>query len=111
MQHVALTSFDKERCAPFFERMIDYFHEHHHSTNQDALGYEELLYRIHRPYTTEMLDMIDSWMGLPKRDWREETQREVMLALYAIRYPDTLLIESFTAVSYTHLTLPTICSV
>ncbi len=96
MQHVALTSFDKERCAPFFERMIDYFHEHHHSTNQDALGYEELLYRIHRPYTTEMLDMIDSWMGLPKRDWREETQREVMLALYAIRYPDTLLIESFT---------------
>ena len=40
--------------------------------------------------------MIDSWMGLPERDWREETQREVMLALYAIRYPDTLLIESFT---------------
>jgi len=96
MQYVALTMFDKERCAPFFDNLTNYFHEHHHSAEQDAEGYEELLYRIRRPYTPEMLDMIDSWMGLPERDWREETQREVMLALYAIRYPDTLLIESFT---------------
>lgn len=96
MQHIALTMFDKARCAPFFDKLTEYFHEYHHSSEQDADGYEELLYRIRRPYTPEMLDMIDSWMGLPKRDWREETQREVMLALYAIRYPDTLLIESFT---------------
>ncbi len=96
MQHVALTMFDKERCAPFFEKLTEYFYEHHHSPEQGAEGYEELLYRIRRPYTPEMLNMIDSWMGLPERDWREETQREVMLALYAIRYPDTLLIESFT---------------
>ena len=43
-----------------------------------------------------MLDMIDEWMGLDKREWREETTREVKLALYAIRYPDTLLLDSFT---------------
>ena len=96
MQHVALSSFDKERCGPFFDRLTDYFHQHHHSEEGDAGGYEELLYRVRRPYTTQMLDMIDAWMGLEERDWREETQREIMLALYAIRYPDTLLIESFT---------------
>ena len=96
MQHVALISFDKERCGPFFERLPEYFHQHPHSEEENAEGYEELLYRIRRPYTPGMLDMIDSWMGLTERDWSEETQREVMLALYAIRYPDTFLIESFT---------------
>ena len=40
--------------------------------------------------------MIDEWICLPVRDWRDETEREVMLSLYAIRYPDTLLIESLT---------------
>ena len=84
MQHVALTMFDKELCAPFFEKLTEYFHDHHHSDEQDADGYEELLYRIRRPYTPGMLDMIDSWMGLPERDWREETQREVMLALLSL---------------------------
>ena len=34
--------------------------------------------------------------GASKEDVEEETQREVMLSLYAIRYPDTLLIESLT---------------
>ena len=56
--------------------------------------YENPLYT--NDHTPEMLDEIDNWMGLPKRQWREETQREVMLSLYAIRYPDTLLIESLT---------------
>ena len=64
MQHVALSSFDKARCRPFFERLTDYFHQHHHSEEGDAEGYEELLYRVRRPYTPEMLDMIDYWMGL-----------------------------------------------
>ena len=96
MQHIALTSFDKERCRPFFDGLTEYFQEHHHSEQQDAEAYEELLYRIRRPYTPQMLDMIDEWMGLERRDWREEAQREVLLSLYAIRYPDTLLIESLT---------------
>lgn len=96
MQHVALTWFDKGRCKPFFDRLTNHFHQHHHSEGQDAASYEELLYRIRRPYTSQMLDMIDEWMGLERRDWREEAQREVLLSLYAIRYPDTLLIESLT---------------
>ena len=96
MQHVALSSFDKGRCEPFFDKLTEYFRQHHHSVEGDADGYEELLYRVRRPYPTQRLAMIDAWMGLEKRDWREETQREVMLALYAIRYPDTLLLESFT---------------
>ena len=96
MQHVALSSFDKEACQPFFDRLTDLFHDHHHSEEQGPLVYEELLYRVHRPYSPEMLDKIDAWMGLGKRKWREETQREVLLSLYAIKYPDTLLIESLT---------------
>ena len=96
MQHVSLISFDKGRCQPFFDRLTDLFYDYHHAEEQDAATYEELLYRIRRPYTRQMLDMIDEWMGLGRRDWREESQREVLLSLYAIRYPDTLLIESLT---------------
>tara|TARA_B100000427_G_scaffold161872_1_gene134608 strand:- start:452 stop:1012 length:561 start_codon:yes stop_codon:yes gene_type:complete len=96
MQYHSLSIFDKNKCGHFFEYLTDYFHKHHHSEKQDADAYENLLYRVKRPYTPEMLDMIDEWMGLPERDWRDETEREVMLSLYAIRYPDTLLIESLT---------------
>jgi|TARA_B110000196_G_scaffold74638_1_gene64067 hypothetical protein len=96
MQHVALLAFDKEKCKPFFDGLTDFFYEHHHSEAQNATGYEALLYKVHRPYDDAMLDMIDEWMGLPKRDWRDETTREVKLAMYAIRYPDTLLLDSFT---------------
>jgi len=96
MQHIALSMFDKNLCQPFFDRLTDLFHEHHHSEDEDPGGYENLLYRVYRPYSPEMLDMIDQWMGLEERSWRAETQREVLLSLYAIRYPDTLLIESLT---------------
>ena len=96
MQHVALTVFDKDLCRPFFDNVTELFYSHHHSKEQDPSGYENLLYRIYRPYTPEMLDTIDRWMGLGERTWRAETQREVLLSLYAIRYPDTLLIESLT---------------
>ena len=95
MQHVALSLFDKDQCMPFFDRLTELFHEHHHSEEQDPSGYENLLYRVYRPYTPEMLDTIDEWMGLEERSWRAETQREVLLS----------------PVSYTHLTLPTIYSV
>ena len=70
MQHLALLAFDKERCKPFFDRLTELFHEHHHS-EQNPERYEELLYRIHRPYTNDMLDMVDDWMGVGKREWRE----------------------------------------
>ena len=36
MQFVALSSFDKEACRPFFERLTDLFNDHHHSDGQDA---------------------------------------------------------------------------
>ena len=55
MQHLSLLAFDKERCKPFFDRLTDLFHEHHHSADQDAEGYEVLLYKVHRPYTNGML--------------------------------------------------------
>ena len=97
MQHVALLAFDKEKCKPFFDRLTELFYEHHHSEQQNPDEYEKLLYMVKRPYDNNMLDMIDDWMGLAHREWREETTREVKLALYAIRYPDTLLLDSFTA--------------
>ncbi len=96
MQYHSLSIFDKKKCGHFFDFLTDYFHSYHHSEEQDAETYEKLLYMVKRPYTAEMLDMIDDWMGLPERVWREDTQREVMLSLYAIKYPDTLLIESLT---------------
>ena len=91
-----LLNVDRDRLKPFFERVPELFLAHHHSTEQDATGYEELLYRICRPYSSQTLDMIDAWMGFDSRGWRSETEREVLLFLYAVRYPDTLLIESLS---------------
>lgn len=47
---------------------------------------------VKKPYDDKMLGMIDDWTGLGKREWKEETTRKVKLALYAIKYPDTLLL-------------------
>ena len=91
-----LLNVDRDRLKPFFERVPELFHSHHHSEEQDASGYEELLYRICRPYSSQTLDMIDEWMGLGKREWKSDTEREVLLFLYAVRYPDTLLVESLS---------------
>ena len=96
MQAHALLNIDRERLKPFFERVPELFVAHHNHERQNPSGYEELLYRIYRPYTNEMLDMIDNWMGNDKRSWHSDVEREVMLMLYAIRYPDTLLLESLS---------------
>tara|TARA_B100001750_G_C15492416_1_gene592090 strand:+ start:433 stop:999 length:567 start_codon:yes stop_codon:yes gene_type:complete len=104
MQAHALLSIDRERLRPFFERVPELFEAHHHSKQQNSEGYEELLYRVYRPYTRKMLNMIDEWMGLEHRNWRTEVESEVMLMLYAIRYPDTLLLESLSSESTIDLT-------
>jgi hypothetical protein len=91
-----LLNVDRGRLIPFFERVPELFHLHHHSEEQNAKGYEELLYRICRPYSSQTLDMIDEWMGFEQREWKSDTEREVLLFLYAVRYPDTLLIESLS---------------
>ena len=96
MQVHALLSIDRERLKPFFERVPDLFDAQHNHESQNPDGYEELLYRVYRPYTSEMLDMIDQWMGHSPRSWHTDVEREVMLMLYAIRYPDTLLLESLS---------------
>jgi hypothetical protein len=104
MQHLSLLAFDKKKCEPFFNRLTDLFYEHHNSDLQKPDEYERLLYMVRRPYDDSMLDMIDDWMGLERREWKEETTREVKLALYAIKYPDTLLIDSFTQKARSDLT-------
>ncbi|MEE2759195.1 MAG: hypothetical protein VYA86_04370 [Candidatus Thermoplasmatota archaeon] len=91
-----LMNVNREALVPFFERVPDLFHSHHHSEEQDSDGYEELLYRICRPYSSHTLDLIDEWMGFERREWKSDTEREVLLFLYAVRFPDTLLIESLT---------------
>lgn len=96
MQTHALLNFDKQRCKDFFERVPELFNAHHMSESQNPSGYEELLYRIYRPYTSQLFEMIDDWLGLEKCSWRDTTKREVILFLYAIRYPDTLLLESLS---------------
>ena len=96
MQAHALLSIDRERLRPFFERVPELFEAHHLHESQNPDGYEELLYRIYRPYTSGMFDMIDEWMGHGYRNWHSDVEREVMLMLYAIRYPDTLLLESLS---------------
>ena len=94
MQTLALLAVDKDRLAPFFSRVPELFHSYHHSIEQDSLGYEELLYKIRRPYSNHMLDMVDEWMGLEKREINGEQEIMLRLFLLAIRYPDTLLFES-----------------
>ena len=91
-----LLNVERDLLKPFFERVPELFISHHHSEEQNAGGYEELLYRICRPYSSKTLDMIDEWMGLGQREWKSDTEREVLLFLYAVRYPDTLLIESLS---------------
>ena len=91
-----LLNVERDLLKPFFERVPELFLSHHHSEEQNAGGYEELLYRICRPYSSQTLNMIDEWMGLGKREWKSDTEREVLLFLYAVRYPDTLLIESLS---------------
>jgi len=94
MQTLALLAVDKDRLQPFFSRVPELFHSYHHSIEQDSLGYEELLYKIRRPYSNQMLDMVDEWMGLEKREINGEQEIMLRLFLLAIRYPDTLLFES-----------------
>jgi hypothetical protein len=91
-----LLNVDRERLKPFFERVPELFHSHHHSPEENAEGYEELLYKVCQPYSSQTLNMIDEWMGFDRREWNSDTEREVLLFLYAVRYPDTLLIESLT---------------
>ena len=96
MQAFALLNVNRERLKPFFARVPELFMAHHHHLSQNDAGYEALLYRVYRPYTGHMLDMIDEWMGTEQRAWKVDVEREIMLMLYAIRYPDTLLLESLS---------------
>ena len=96
MQEYSLLNLDREKLKPFYARVPELFAAHHLHESQSPEVYEELLYRVYRPYTGNMLDMIDDWMGHGHRTWRKDVEREVMLFLYAVRYPDTLLFESLT---------------
>ncbi|DAC61594.1 MAG TPA: hypothetical protein D7I10_05795, partial [Candidatus Poseidoniales archaeon] len=68
-----LMNVNREALVPFFERVPELFDSHHHSEAQDPDGYEELLYRISRPYSSHTLDLIDEWMGFERREWKSDT--------------------------------------
>ena len=74
MQFHSLSFFDKEKCnhsSTSYRLLLQT-----PSFREDAEGYENLLYTVRRPYSPEMLDEIDNWMGLPKRQWRRrDTER------------------------------------
>ncbi len=89
-----MLNIDRGRLKPFFERVPELFQLHHHGDSEDAAGYERLLYRVHRPFSGEMLDTIDDWMGCEPHQHRGEELFRLRLFLLAIRYPDTLLLES-----------------
>ena len=67
MQTHALLNVDRELLAPFFKRVPELFDKYHNLEQNKPEIYEELLYKIHRPLTSDMLDMIDDWMGLERR--------------------------------------------
>ena len=77
-----LMNVNREALVPFFERVPELFNSHHHSESQDSDGYEELLYRICRPYSSQTLNLIDEWMGVGPREWLSDTERVVLLFLY-----------------------------
>ena len=91
LQAYGLLNLNTEAVKEFFERVPVLFDEWHSKNSQN---YEELLYRIYRPYTSKDLDKIDEWMGLETRNWPSQIEFEVILMLNAIRYPDTLLLRS-----------------
>jgi hypothetical protein len=91
LQAYGLLNLDKEVVKEFFKRVPELFDEWHSKSSQD---YEELLYRIYRPYSSKDLDKIDEWMGLETRNWPSQIEFEIILMLNAIRYPDTLLLRS-----------------
>ena len=94
MQTLALLAVDKDKLNPFFSRVPELFRQYHHDSSQNPELYEELLYKVHRPYTNEMLGMIDDWMGFEKMKISGEQEIMLRLFLLAIRYPDTLLFDS-----------------
>mgnify|MGYP005704323627 FL=1 len=94
MQTHALLNVDRKLLAPFFDRVPELFDKYHNREEEKPDVYEELLYKIHRPLTSEMLDMIDDWMGLEHRSLNQDQELMLRLFLLAIRYPDTLLLES-----------------
>ena len=94
MQTHALLNVDRDLLSPFFERVPEFFDRYHNDTQSKPEMYEELLYRVHRPLTSDMLDMIDDWMGLEHRRLNQDQDLMLRLFLLAIRYPDTLLLES-----------------
>ena len=66
-----LMNVNREALVPFFEIVHDLFQSHHHSEKQDPEGYEELLYRISRPYSSHTLDLIDelsAWAPIEAND-------------------------------------------
>ena len=67
MQTHALLNVNRDLLSPFFERVPELFDKYHNDPESNPELYEELLYKIHRPMTIEMLDMIDDWMGLEHR--------------------------------------------
>ena len=80
MQTLALLAVDKEKLSPFFSRVPELFEKHHHDSSQNSDQYEELLYKVHRPYTKEMLHLIDDWMGHERIKIGGE--QEIMLRLF-----------------------------
>ena len=72
MQTHALLNVDRKLLAPFFDRVPELFDKYHNREEEKPDVYEELLYKIHRPLTSEMLDMIDDWMGLEHRSLNQD---------------------------------------
>ena len=94
MQTHALLNVNRDLLSPFFARVPELFDSYHNQPDAKPDIYEELLYKVHRPLTGEMLDMIDDWMGIEHRSLNQDQEMMLRLFLLAIRYPDTLLLES-----------------
>ena len=91
LQAYGLLNLDTEVVNEFYKRVPELFDKWHSKNSQ---SYEELLYRIYRPYSSKDLDKIDKWMGFETRNWPSQIEFEIILMLNAIRYPDTLLLRS-----------------
>ena len=97
--------------SPFFERVPELFDRYHNDPQSKPEMCEELLYRVHRPLTSDMLDMIDDWMGLEHR--RLNQDQDLMLDCFFChqisRYPtrglDDIITEDVRRISaYLHFT-------
>ena len=112
---VELFGIHVEMCERFYDELPGLV-----SDAFEDKEYVDSLFKVESERSLKHLNIADAWANNTPLVWNEDLENEVMMALRTIHYPKVNLLEhilsldnvdTVRSVSYTHLTLPTICSV